>query len=1128
MTTAPHIDLPTDRRRLRRQAYTEGCRSLVLPHELTASLESLSEQEHAGLFVTLLAAFTVLLGRYSRQEDIAVIDLSHFSSLAVRADLSGNPTFREVLRRVQHTRFTGCGHCDVRSAEPTSSSVYQVIFAIHESSNQTWDAAATSLDRFGLKPEAVGFELGLFVWWDGNSLRGVIKYNANLFDALTIERLSRHYQTLLQTVGGNPDQPIGTLPLITPAERDQLVQWNNTKSEYPRNTCVHRLFEARAQNTPDALAVAFEGQQLTYRELNSRANRIAHCLRKLGIGPEALVGLCVERSPEMYIGILASLKAGCAYVPLDPNYPDERLSMIMSDARPAVLLTKRHLRCPVPERDCSVIFLDEELASTGSEEMGDLAIAMPSDHLAYVIFTSGSTGKPKGVLISHRSLVNHSTAMARYYGLESGDRVLQFASVSFDVAAEEIFPTWLSGAAVVPWPAAYGMAPMRSFLEFVEKEKITVLNLPAPYWHEWVSELEEVGVPARVRLVVVGSDKVSAEKFSIWKKQIGDRVRLCNAYGPTEATITATVFEASGDFECSQTDCVPIGKPIDNTEAYVLDRNLNLVPIRVPGELHIGGVGLARGYLNRPELTAESFIANPFCNEAGGRLYKTGDLARYSLDGNLEYLGRLDNQVKLRGFRIELGEIESVIRQHEAVQDAIVIVSEDAPGDQRLVAYIIQAQEKARPTAELRTYLQQKLPEYMVPSALVAIDSFPLTPSGKVDRRALPTPNLSNAESEICFVAPRNDLERQLATLWEKLFALRPIGVHDDFFALGGNSLLALRLTSRIEKQLGRNLPVAALYQAPTVEQLAKLITHDAPSNWSSLIPLQPHGSKPPFFWIHGENSNAFLPRHLGSDQPIYGFKHQGEDGQPASYTTVEKIAAYYLSEILTVQAHGPYFLGGYCFGGMVAFEIAQQLQKQAEEVALIVFLAPDIPKTASVAVKANGESTSRASLSGQLHRYTHTLKALETRQKMSYVIGGVKGKVKERILQPAKKIAIQPASRLIFGLGYPLPLALRSPYILDLYDRAASEYAPGLQAGRIIVFKPTDDCVSAQGWESFAADGLEVHEVPGNHHDVVNKETHVALWAKQLRICLESAYSAASRQRTLRFRDPPNIGAAK
>jgi len=1117
----PHIKLPTDRRRIREQTYREGRHSFVLSHKRTVALKGLSEQENVDLFVTLLATFEILLARYSGQEDIVVttpiftgfqgraddIGTLHSGTAALRTDLSGNPTFRELLCRVREVCLGAYAQHNLQSkilsveSEAGCDLTYPLVFfAMDNLPDRASGAPEVSPNRVGLKP--MGSELCLFAWQEGENLEGVVKYNAELFEASTIERLARHYATLLESVVDNPDQPITSLPLLNPAERHQLLlEWNDTKSEYPENLCVHQLFEAQARSTPDAVAAAFEDQLLTYRELNGQANRVAHDLRKMGVEPDTLVGLCVERSLEMFVGILAILKAGGAYVPLDPTWPDKRLSTMLSEAQPRVLLTQRHLISHFPEYAGPVIFLDNEWVSGMNEDKDNLGIEMTPDSLAYVIFTSGSTGIPKGVLISHRSLINHSTAMARHYDLQPSDRVLQFASLGFDVAAEEIFPTWLGGAAVVLRPA---VAPVKDFLEFIEQQEITVLNLPAPYWHEWVSELEHFRFPPTVRLVIVGSDKVSVEKFSVWKKQIGERVRLCIAYGPTETTITATVYEPSRNVPSNTTDCVPIGKPIANTEAYVLDQRLNLVPIGVPGELHIAGAGLARGYLNRPELTAERFITNPFCADTGARICKTGDLVRYLPDGNLEYLGRIDNQVKLRGFRIELGEIEAVIRQHSRVQDAAVIVREDTPGDRRLVAYVVQELEAACTADELRDYLQQRLPDYMVPSAFVILDSFPLTSSGKVDRRALPAPEHSRMESEKCFVAPRDPIEEQLAGLWKEVLAVSPIGIHENFFDLGGNSLLAVRLMSQIEKTFGNNLPIAALYQAGTVERLAKLIIQGShPNPWFSLVPLQTHGSKLPFFWVHGQESDLLLPRYLGPDQPVYGLRHQGEDGQPARYTTVEDIAAHYLSEIRSVQPSGSYFLGGYCFGGVVAFEIAQQLQRLGEAVPLLVLLASDSPtkfKSASLTGNRTGSSTDGISFGAKLHHYLRKLKTLEPRGKMTYIFRGVKGKM-ENFLQ-------QIACGLYFGLGYPLPVALRSPYIEDMYDQAESRYMPGIYAGRVIAFKPAEDSVDPRGWEKLAVDGLELHEVPGDHQNVLTKEAHVRAWAEQLRDQLASVQS--------------------
>ena len=1134
----PHIDLPTDRPQIRERTYQEGCRSFVLSRKLTAALKGLSEQEHVDLCVTLLAAFKVLLARYSRQEDIVVatptfagfheqtdsIQRLHSGTAALRTDLSGNPTFRELLWRVQEVCRTAYAQPDLQakilSVEPeadsdlTHSPFYQVFFAMSNLPGRASNAAETSRDRVGLKPAAEGFELCLFVWENEQELEGTLRYNANLFDASTVERLLRHYETLLGGVVVNPDQQIATLPLLTQAERHQLlVEWNNTKSEYPENLCVHQLFEAQARNTPEAVAAVFEDQQLTYRELNCRANLVARYLRKLGVGPDVLVGLCVERSLEIFVGILAILKAGGAYLPLDPTYPDKRLSAILSEAQLRVLLTQRHLISRFPEHAGPVIFLDNELASVveEGEDYDDLGIEMTPDSLAYVIFTSGSTGKPKGVLIPHVSLVNHSTAMARYYDLRPGDRVLQFASLGFDVAAEEVFPTWLSGAAVVLWPLAFGAAPVKNFLEFIEQQEMTVLNLPAPYWQEWVSELERLRFPPKVRLVVVGSDKVSAEKFAIWKKQIGERVRLCNAYGPTEATITATIYEPGGNLQSSTTDCVPIGRPIANTEAYVLDQGLNLVPVGVPGELHIAGAGLARGYLNRPELTAERFIANPFCAEPGARIYKTGDLVRYLPDGNLEYLGRIDNQVKLRGFRIELGEIEAVIRQHPRVQDAAVIVREDAPGDRRLVAYVVQEREAACTAGELRSYLQQKLPDYMVPSAFVTLDSFLLTPSGKVDRRALPIPDRSETESEKCFVSPRTPIERQLASLWEELLAVRPIGVHDNFFDLGGNSLLAVRLMTLIGKTFVKNLPIASLYQAGTIEQLAKLIIQDSPSNlWFSLVPIQTNGSKLPFFWIHGHESDPLLPRYLGPDQPVYGLRHQSEDGQPARYTTVEDIAAHYLSEIRRVQPNGPYFLGGFCFGGVVAFEIAQQQKKQGEDVALLFLLDSFFPGDD---ISNSPNRSTNISFREEVKRHLRNLAPLGAHEKLAYILvrvrGIVKGKI-EKVTVMVSKTFKQTVCKLYPAVGCPIPISLRNYYVLDIYSRAEQNYLPQPYPGMGLYIECEKRSADHQlNWARVITGGLEVHEISADHPDLV-KQPHVRHWAEKLKEALQRAQTTS------------------
>jgi amino acid adenylation domain-containing protein len=516
-------------------------------------------------------------------------------------------------------------------------------------------------------------------------------YDRRLFDKATVIRMLGHLETLLEGVVADPHRRLSELPLLTAAERRQLlVEWNNTAAETVEHRCIHELFEAQVERTPNAHAVACKDERLTYRELNERANQLAHRLKKSGVGPEVRVGICVDRSPEMIVGLLGILKAGGAYLPLDPTYPQERIAFMLKDAEAPVLLTTENLIDVLPRHTAETFRLDTGWHELAVESKQNLVSEATANNLAYVIYTSGSTGKPKGVLIPHLALANHCIAIQKRYGLQSSDRILQFASVSFDVAAEEIFPSLLSGAAVVLQPERVP-ASISGFLRFLEREELTVINLPTSYWHEWVSELagSQTQLPPALRLVIVGTEKALPERLAVWQQLTGDRVRWINAYGPTEATITATVYEPLVSEEKSELSSVPIGRPIAGKQIYILDRQLNPVPIGVAGELHIGGAGLARGYLNRPDLTAEKFISNPFSDDKSARLYRTGDAARFLPDGNIDLLGRLDDQVKIRGFRIELGEIETALREHPGVHEAVVVAREDVPGNNQLLAYVV-------------------------------------------------------------------------------------------------------------------------------------------------------------------------------------------------------------------------------------------------------------------------------------------------------------------------------------------------------------------------------------------------------------------------------------------------------
>jgi amino acid adenylation domain-containing protein len=884
-------------------------------------------------------------------------------------------------------------------------------------------------------------------------------------------------------------------------ERPQKAHWIKTPGDVPVQKCAHHLFEMQAERTPDAVAVAFKTQTLTYRELNARANQFAHRLRELRVQPDTLVGICVEPSLELAIGVLGILKAGGAYVPLDPAYPTERLAAMLTDAQAQVIVTQRHLASYFSNASQPVIFIENSAVSTnGAGEKKNPICGVAPDDLAYVVFTSGSTGKPKGVLISHRSLVNHSAATAGYYDLKPSDRVLQFASFSFDVAAEEIFPTWRGGAAVVFWPEAFRAVPIRSFLAFVEQQGITVVNLPTPYWEEWVLQLDQSGgIPPNLRLVIVGSEKVPAEMFSRWQEKVGDRVRWCNAYGPTEATITTTIYEPKLGERFPEADSVPIGKPIANTEVYVLDENLERLPPGVPGELHIGGVGLARGYLNRPDLTAAKFIRNPFSDEKESRLYKTGDLVRTLADGNLEFLARIDDQVKIRGYRIELGEIEAALRQHPAIGNAVVVVRKNAADEKSLVAYLVARTNPEPSPAELTRFLKRHLPENMVPAGFVFMERLPVTLSGKVDRAALPASEpgrRDKASGEI--VLPRDSLEGELVRIWEKILAVKPIGIRDNFFNLGGHSLLVLRLIAQIEKTLSIELPVSVVQQAPTIEQLALVLRQkkDGSRNGSVLLAAQTGGSKPPVFLYGG---SVPLARYLGTDQPSYLLQYRGLDGWRAP-GTIEEMADESVAAIRGIQPHGPYFLAGYSLGGLVIYEVAQRLRQQGETIALLVLIDPCRPN-----VRLAGETREAAPPAGPYQEFLYhcrNLARLGFGEKRDYI--ALRVRVRARMLRQGIKRRVCEA---FLNRGYRLPAFLRMFYFMQFSAGAIERYMPQVFSSPFIVLRRPENGTGDE-WRHLASDKVEIHEIDAEHLDII-QEPYVQILGSKLRNFLDNAQKA-------------------
>ncbi|QLE41851.1 amino acid adenylation domain-containing protein [Nostoc sp. C052] len=837
------LPLPTDRPRPAVQTFNGAYLEFALSVELTQQLTKLSQKQGVTLFMTLLAAYNTLLYRYTGQEDILVGSpianrdrteleglIGFFvNTLVMRTNLTENPSFSELLSRVRDMAMEAYAHQNlpfemlVEALQPerdlSHTPLFQVMFVLQNAPTSELDLTGLNVSSLPVKLTTSRFDLTLIMENSPTGLVGLWEYSTDLFDANTIERMTSHFVTLLEGIIANPEQQISQLPLLTqPEQQKLLVEWNDTQVDYPLHKCIHQLFEEQVQLTPNAVAVVYKNQQLTYNELNYRANQLAHYLRSLGVKPDALVGLCVERSLEMVIGLLGILKAGGAYLPLDPEYPQERLSFILEDTQVKVLLTQQQLIDRLPQNQAQLVYLDTDAELISQCSQDNLISGVQANNLGYIIYTSGSTGQPKGIAMNQIALSNLILWHRDNLKITHGAKTLQFASINFDVSFQEIFTTWCSGGTLflITEELRHDTSALLGVLQekAVERMFLPVVGL---------QQLAEVAVSnelvnTHLREIITSGEQLRiTPAISGWLSKLTD-CTLHNHYGPSESHL-ATSFTLNHSVQ-TWPSLPPIGRPISNTQIYILDKYLQPVPIGVPGEVYIAGVLLARGYLNRPELTQEKFIRNPFSTDPDSRLYKTGDLAHYLPDGNIEYLGRIDNQVKIRGFRIELGEIEAVLSQHSDVEASCVVVREDTPGDKRLVAYIVPQPEQRVSVNVVRSFLKSKLPEYMVPSAIAILDALPLTPNGKLDRRALPAPDLQSQLSDK-YVAPRNPIEEILSVIWAQVLKVEQVGIHDNFFELGGHSLLATQLVSRVRINLKVELPLRSLFAAPTIAELS-------------------------------------------------------------------------------------------------------------------------------------------------------------------------------------------------------------------------------------------------------------------------------------------------------------------
>jgi amino acid adenylation domain-containing protein len=1084
------VDLPTDRARANAGAFREAVFKWPVSGDLVRQLAPLYEGAEGFGTQVWLATFAALLFRHTGQSDLPLIytDNSsghcgltgqtegHAAPMCLRIDVDGGASFDQLLHFVtvevsQAEAHAGMPPQTWMEALYPGRDLYREGFFRAGFVFRSDDAAPGGLGA------SAGAELELHLDLTANGGTAALVYHAGLWDEKTIARMAGHYGELLAAAARNPSVALNLLPMLPSGELAQISLWNTTPGGVFDERCVHEPFETQAALTPGGIAAIYKDQRLTYREINESANRLAYVLQRHGVGIGSPVAICLESSPGLIISLLAVLKAGGACVPIDPKYPDSRLSHMLEDSGARLLIGRDETIAGLETTDVERIILGPALW----DQLGKINPSNPStsvcpDDIAYVIYTSGSTGKPKSVLLTHRGYVNHEMAAIALYGLTARDRVPQLSSISFDISVEEMFPTWAAGGAVVLRTDDVSL-DVKSLVEWSNTQGITVWNLPTALWHELVNETAEsnLALPPSLRLVIVGGEKANARALNQWRTLAGKDVRWINTYGPTEASVVASAYEA--DFSLPLPDELPIGRPLPNCRLYILDARGQPAPIGVFGELYIGGVGVARGYGNLPELTNEKFLRDPFAGDPAARMYRTGDLVRWRGDGNVEFKGRGDDQVKIQGFRVEPGEVEAVLGQHSGLRSVAVVARQVASGEKRLIAFYVPWEPPGPSSADLRNFLKDKVPEYMLPAGFLRVERMPLTPNGKVDRRGLPAIESTDLTVEEGYIAPQNDIEARLAQIWESVLAVRPIGIQQSFFDLGGYSLLAVRLMHRIERSFGKRLPITALLHAPTVETLARLLGTDGGNEvWSSLVPIQTRGTRPPLFLVHGVGGGVMTFRELAlclaPEQPLYGLQALGLDGKRKPLERVEDMAAHYIEDIRSVQNKGPYYLGGLSFGGMVALEMAEQLERQGEEVALVA-LFDTFP----------GREQSHAELLAKLAR-------MPAPERAQYVA--------RRTIK-----AWRVSGRRLYR--YFLPAAIKE--VQRACHRASRSYDPPVWNGKVTLFRPTEKSLrgvddETAGWGAWARGGVDVFQVPGGHVSML-KQPNVRILAGFLKKCL-------------------------
>jgi len=1121
LTGAPTaLDLPTDRPRPATQTYRGEQLSFTLPQQLSERLKTLSRQEGTTLFMTLLAAFQVLLRRYTDQDDIVIGTVTSsrkrpelekllgffLNTLVLRTDLSGDPSFSQLLTRVRAATLGALAHSDVPvhrlvkeldlERDPSRNPLFQVMFVMEPplpAPRSGWELCQVDVDA-GIA------RVDLYLELDDRAegLVGRFRFNRDLFDTATLTRMLSHYQALLAGIAEGSQRHISDYPLGTGTDESKAgspIQFAKSFSEFPKNEIEQSIgerFESQVRRYPAHIAVKSRDHEWTYEEMNQRANGVAQqIINRRGTGEER-VALLFDPDAPMLAAILGCLKAGKTYVPLDPSCPVERLAYILADAQAVALLTdapQRKLATELTAQGIDLIDVSQHRAATTLAG----SFKVPPSRLAYILYTSGSTGKPKGVMQNHRNVLHFIRAYTNNLKIGAADRLTVVSSYCFDAAVMDIYGALLNGATL--YPVDIKKDGLGGLTEVIKKEEITIYHSTPTVYRYFANSLTAAEHFSRLRLVVLGGEEVTRNDVELYQKHFPEDCLLVNGFGPTEATVCLQYFIDKQTNIAGQG--VPVGYPVADTEVLLLNEAGK--PVEVRGEIAIRSEHVAVGYWRDPAATDAVFAVDGL----GGRIYRTGDIGRRLADGSIIFEGRRDFQTKIRGFRIELGEIEAALAQHPAVRESVVVLNESTSGEKQLAAFVVCHQGQALEEKELRSFLRQKVPEYMLPATFEVLDSLPMTASGKLDRAALPKPKDLRGQAQAPFLSPQTTVEKLLARLWSDVLGIKDISVNDSFFELGGHSLVAVRLFTQIERQFGKRLPLATLFQTPTVAQLAETIQCDWAPRWSSLIPIQPAGSRPPFFCVHALGGTVLeyydLARHLGPQQPFFGFQSLGVDGRHEPQMRIEDMAAHYIKEMREIQPAGPYYIGGRSMGGTIAFEMACQLERMGEKIALLALL--DTYPSGYVKLLLGAESmSSKVNLFVKRMRTHHSnVSLLAWRGKFVYAAEKVQ-------YLPAKiKAALwRSAYHLFHSFGRRLPRSLAN--VKEFNTMARLNYVPTVFGGKVTLFWASGDLRGSfdlvEGWRELAGGGMEIHEVSGNHLNLI-KEPYVTELAAKLSECL-------------------------